>query len=168
MCTNATKTAASLMAAIEPTLKSLLSFTHLLNTPQGTAAIAAYDAALTAIQNWKSGTSAQNVLQLLAAFQSVFNVLPLPSTVQMLTNIILAGIETVIGVLTANSPAPAALEAGDATEEETRAMHQAHVAAATASKLPSWFRGSSVASGTLPQVNTRRLGKKRWKMVDSR
>ena len=141
MCKNAQSTAASLMAAIEPTLKAILSFTHLLNTPQGTAAIAAYDAALAAVQAWKSGTAAQNVLQLIEAFQSIFNALPLPSSVQTLANIILAGIETVIGVLTANSPAPAAVEAGDASAEETRAMHQAHVAAATASKVAELVPG---------------------------
>jgi len=43
MCTNATKTAASLMAAIEPTLKSILTFTNLINTPQGQDAIKAYE-----------------------------------------------------------------------------------------------------------------------------
>jgi len=133
MCTNATKTAASLMAAIEPTLKSLLTFTNLLNTPQGQAAIAAYDAALAAIQAWKSGTTAQNVLQLIGDFQTVFNVLPLPSTVITLTNIILAGIETVIGVLMANSPAPVAANESltPASAEETQAMYQAHVVADT-------------------------------------
>ncbi len=92
MCKNATATAASLMAAIEPTLKSLLTYTNLLDTPEGLAAIKAYDAALVAVQNWKSGTAAQNSLTLIGDFQVVFNTLPLPATVLTLTNIILAGI----------------------------------------------------------------------------
>ena len=54
MCKNATKTAASLMAAIEPTIKSLLAATGQLNTPNGVAAMNAYDAALAAIQAWQS------------------------------------------------------------------------------------------------------------------
>jgi hypothetical protein len=140
MCTNATKTAATLMAAIEPTLKSLLTYTGQLNTTAGQAAITAYDTALAAIQNWKSGTTAQEVLQLVQAFQSAFALLPLPANVEALGNIILAGIETVIGVISANSPAPApaaalAAHAEPASPEETQAMHQAHVIADTTAKL---------------------------------
>lgn len=140
MCQNATKTAASLMAAIEPTIKSLLTETGLASTPETVAALAAYDAALAAVQSWQSGTTAQNVLELIGDFQSVFNALPLPTTVQTLTNIILAGIETVIGVLTANSPAPAAPE-GAAEVEEPQAMHQAAVAADTVQKIHALVPG---------------------------
>ena len=135
MCKNATATAASLMAAIEPTLKSLLTYTNLLDTLEGLAAIKAYDAALVAVQNWKSGTAAQNALTLIGDFQVVFNTLPLPATVLTLTNIILAGIETVIGVLTANSPAPAAVGQATASPAQAQEMYQAHVAAETAAKV---------------------------------
>lgn len=139
MCTNASKTAASLMAAIEPTLKSLLSYTGLLTTPQGAAAIAAYEAAMTALEGWQSGTAAADILELMADFQTVFNAVPWPPGVSMLVNIILAGAEAVIGVLTANSPAPAGQ--GDATREETQAMHQAEVARETAAKVAALVPG---------------------------
>jgi hypothetical protein len=137
MCTNAAGTAASLFTAIEPTIKSLLSLEGLLNTPQGVAAIAAYDAALTALQNWKSGTTAQNVLQLIGAFQSVFNALPMPPMYSTLVNIVLAGVETVIGILTANSPAPVVAMPADAnaTLEERIAAYQAQVAKETEAKV---------------------------------
>jgi hypothetical protein len=134
MCVNPTKTAATLMAAILPTLKSLLTVLGLINTPQGIAAIDAYNAALTALQNWQGGTAAQNVLELLAAFQAVFNAIPLPAIDVVFGNIILAGIETVIGIVTGNSPAPAAL-AGTAAHEETQAMYAADVAVETAAKV---------------------------------
>lgn len=140
MCVNATKTAASLMAAIEPTLKSILAFTGQANTPAGLNAIAAYDAALAAIQAWKSGTTAENVLQLIGDFQQVFNALPMPANVSALVNIILAGVETVIGVLNANSPAPAA-PAGVAVHAEVRAMHQASVIADTTIKVAALVPG---------------------------
>jgi hypothetical protein len=133
MCKNATATAASLMEAIEPTIKALLTQTSLLNTPEGVAAINAYNAALVALQNWQSGTDAQNVLQLLAAFQAVFNTLPLPTSVQVLTNIILAGVETVIGVVTANSPAP--LSSAEEIHSEVQASHQVSVAIETAARV---------------------------------
>jgi hypothetical protein len=137
MCTNATKTSASLMQAIEPTLKSLLSFAGLLNTAAATAAINAYDSALAAIEAWTPGTTAHDVLQLVGDFQTIFSALPLPLTVETLGNIIMAGIETVIGVLTANSPAPAAIIAGteDATAEETQVAWQAHVVSQTTAKV---------------------------------
>lgn len=141
MCQAAAKTAASLMAAIEPTIKSLLTLTGQSNTPQGIAAIAAYDAALAALQNWQSGTPAQNVLELLAAFQSVFNALPLPTTFEVLANIVLAGIETVIGVLTANSPAPAAPAGATLAPADIQVAHQAFVAADTTAKVQALVPG---------------------------
>ena len=147
MCTNATKTAASLMAAIEPTLKSILTFTNLINTPQGQDAIKAYDAALAALQAWKSGTPAEDVLQLVGDFQQVFNALPMPANVSALVNIILAGIETVIGVVMANAPAPVTAAMPSlahslrASPEESHAMHQAHVIADTTAKVTTLVPG---------------------------
>jgi len=131
MCKNATKTAAALMAAIEPTIKALLTETNLLNTPNGIAAINAYDAALAAVRAWVPGTTAQVVLEAISAFQGVFAALPIPDNYKVLANIILGGVIAVIGVLTANSPAPA----GVASHPETQAMHQAAVAADTAVKV---------------------------------
>ena len=146
MCTKAAATAASLMAAIEPTIVSLLTLENLNNTTNGIAAITAYKAALIALQNWKQGTTAQNVLQLIGDFQTVFNTLPIPPTAQTLANIILAGVEAVIGVVTANSPAPTPAPAGaTATEEESTAAYQAQVAAATeaaVAKLVPHFKRS--------------------------
>jgi hypothetical protein len=124
------------MAAIEPTIKNLLTATNLITTPDGVAAISAYDAALAALQNWQSGTAAQEVLELIGDFQTLFNKLPIPPEYQMLGNIVLAGIETVIGVVTANSPAPAAPEGVEA-HAEAQAMHQAAVAADTTAKVQS-------------------------------
>ena len=140
MCKNASKTAASLMAAIEPTIKSLLTLTGKINTPEGIAAIAAYDAALTALQNWQSGTGTQEVLELIGAFQTAFDALPLPANVEVLANIILAGVETVIGVVTANSPAPPA-PAGLVAHAEVQAAHQVDVATATAAKVQTLVPG---------------------------
>ena len=57
MCTNANKTAASLMLVIEPTLKSLLTFTNLITTPEGQLVMDEYDAALT----WKTAFNGSRV-----------------------------------------------------------------------------------------------------------
>lgn len=140
MCTNATKTAADLMAAIEPTLKAFLSYENVLNTPEGQAAIAAFDSALTAVQNWQTGTPATEVLEVISAFTSAFAAvsgpLNLPPAVLLLVNVIAGGIEAVIGVLQANSPAPVvASVAGDASPEDVQRAHQDQVLIATSAKI---------------------------------
>jgi hypothetical protein len=123
------------MKAIEPTLTSLLEFLGLSNTPDGIAAINAYNAALTAVENWTPGTAAANALQLIGDFQTIFNTLPLPTTVTVLANIILAGIEAVIGVINANEPAPTAPAGTTATPEETQVHWQHAQVAATTAKV---------------------------------
>lgn len=145
MCKNAQGTAATLMAAIEPTLKSLLALAGV----DPTNFITQYDLALQAIQNWKSGTSAEVALEAIAAFQTAFNALPLPDTYKILANIILAGVETVIGVLSANSPVPNAPQAGDpvagdadaAPDEVITAHYQAGVAVTTTAKVTALVPG---------------------------
>ena len=143
MCKNAMKTAASVMAAIEPTIKNLLSLIGQTDTATGLAAIAAYNAALTALENWQSGTSAQTVLELISALQASFNAVtaavPISPAIQALVNVILAGIETVIGIVTANSPAPDSTEVP--AHAETQAMHQAAVAADTQAKVQALVPG---------------------------
>jgi hypothetical protein len=124
MCKNAVATVADLMGAIEPTLINLLTVTGIASTPQGAAAISAYNAALAAVQTWKPGTSAQDVIQVINAFTQVFNTLPIPGDAKSLADIISAGIVVVIGVLTGNSPAPAAsaLDAMADTEAKVKTL----------------------------------------------
>jgi hypothetical protein len=151
MCKNATATAASLMKAIEPTIQSILTLTGQANTQAGLAAIAAYNAALTALENWQSGTDATEVLELIGALQSalnaVFTAVPISPELQALINVILAGVETVIGVLTANSPAPPAETGTDigatqaAAPHDVQAAHQAFVAADTTAKVQALVPG---------------------------
>lgn len=105
MCKAAAATIADLMSAIEPTLVNLLTALGIADTPDGQSAISAFNAALTAVQNWKAGTSAQDVIQVIDAFTLVFNTLPFPAEVKSLADIISAGIVVVISVLTGNSPA---------------------------------------------------------------
>ena len=137
MCKNATSTAASLLGAIEPTLKSLLAITGQATTPDGIAAINAFDAAKTALAAWVPGTTSETVVQALEAFSSVFNVLPIPADAKILENIILAGVIAVLGVVKANSPAPPATEAvaTPASGEETQALHSLAIAQDTTEKV---------------------------------
>lgn len=130
MCKNAASTVASLMGAIEPTLVNLLTVLNIADTPQGEAAISAFNAALQALQNWKPGTSAEDVIQLINAFTDVFNALPIPADAKGLADIISAGIVVIISVLTGNSPA-----AVDAAAQ-ARVMDEAH--AKVAAMVPTF------------------------------
>jgi hypothetical protein len=145
MCKNATATAASLLQAIEPTIQSILTLTGQSSTTAGLAAIAAYNAALTALENWKSGTAAQTVLELVGAIQTalnaVFTSVTVSPAIQTLLNVIFAGIEAVIGVITANSPAPAAPAGSTAAADDLQALHQADVAVNTQAKVQSLVPG---------------------------
>jgi hypothetical protein len=140
MCVNATKTAGALLAGIKPTIVAILAATGLTNTAGGLALIAAFTAAQTALQNWVSGTAAQDVIEALTAIQTVFSALPLPATVLLFSKIILGGIIAVIGIVTANSPAPAPPVGFDA-HEDTQVMHQAEVAASTAAQVEALVPG---------------------------
>ena len=124
MCKNATQTAAALMTAIEPDLKSLLTLLGIASTPNGASAIAAYDAALAAVKAWVPGTTAQTVVEAIDAFTQVFNVLPIPADAKTLATLIASGVEAVIAVLTANSPAP--VSTSSETPEVTAAAQEIH------------------------------------------
>lgn len=147
MCKNATKTAASLMSAIEPTLINLLTLLGIANTPDGQSAIAAYDAALKAVENWVPGTTAQDVVETINAFTQIFNMLPIPSDAKMLADLISAGLITVIGVLTANAPAPTTHAQG---HEEVQAAHVALVAHDTATAVEALVPGFKRSIFTSP------------------
>jgi len=135
MCKAAQSTVAALMAAIEPTLVNLLTILGAASTPEGQAAIAAYNTALQAVENWKPGTTSQDVIQVISAFTQVFNTLAqslhLPPEAAALVDTISAGIAVVIGIISGNSPAPAT--PADATPEEAEAAVHIHGHAVMAS-----------------------------------
>jgi len=137
MCKNATSTAASLMNTVEPMIINLLTLEGLATTPDGVAAINAFNAAKTALSNWTSGSTATVVVETMNAFTAVFQTLPLPADAKGLESVILAIIESIIGVLTANSPAPAPVttEIVSASTEEIQAAHVNTVVNDTTAKV---------------------------------
>lgn len=124
MCKNASSTVAALMAAIEPTLVNLLTVLGIADTTQGQAAITAYNAALQAVEDWKSGTTSQDVIQVINAFTAVLDTLPIPEDAKGFADVISAGIVVVIGILTGNSPAAADAEAQKKVQSDAIAKVQ--------------------------------------------
>lgn len=146
MCKKAAETAGALMTGLEPELQSLLTALNLANTTEGIAALTAYKTAAVALTNWTSGTVAQDVIEALDAFETVFDALPIPTAYVVYGNLILAGITTIIGIVTANSAVTttstaAVAEDEAATPEETTAMFQAHVASKTTAKVQTLVPG---------------------------
>ena len=136
MCVNAQKTIINLMAEIEPSIVALGNEAGISTNPLFETAVAEYNVALKAVEAWTSGTAAQEVIEVVNDLEAGIDVLPIPAAVQTLANIILAGIATVVAVLSANSPAPVAAipttdaePLPDATPEEAQGLHQAAVAA---------------------------------------
>lgn len=129
MCKEAEKSAAAILSAVEPDLVQLLTIEGIASTPDGQSAIAAYNALDTALQNWVPGTGAQVAIEAANAFTAVFQTLPIPVEAKGLEALISGAIVTVIGILNANSPAPAGVpqvahaEAiADHTEEQVTAL----------------------------------------------
>ena len=129
MCTQAEKTAVAVLAAEEGELKNLLTFIGQANTPLGISVYTAYTTAVTALQNWVPGTAAAEASQIVTAFLNVFNQLPIPSEIQGLADLIGAAVQTVLGILEANSPAPAAT--GTVATPEAQELHAHAVEAKT-------------------------------------
>lgn len=107
MCANPKATAEALLAAGEPDVENLLTIIGVANTPDGIAAINAYKAAEVAVADWTPGSTAADVTQVVNAFTHVFNTLPIPEDAKLLENAISALIVGVLGVISANSQAPA-------------------------------------------------------------
>lgn len=111
MCENVASQLGNLMTGIEPTVISLETMLGVINTPDGQASIAAYNAALEAVENWKPGTDAQTVIQLIAAFTKTIDAISasglIPPEATGLINIIAAGVTIVVSILTGNSPVAA-------------------------------------------------------------
>jgi len=145
MCQNAQGTAVSLLTAIEPTIKNLLTVTGVINTDEGNQIITYYDAALAAVKNWQNGTPAQNAIQAINDLQEALPLLPIPALYQALLSVILAGITTVLGVLSANSPAPLSTDPADgiptAEPHEIQAAHQAKIAVDTTAEVEKLVPG---------------------------
>jgi hypothetical protein len=108
MCQNAEKTVYEVLAAEEPTIKSILTLEGVADTPAATNALTAYDQALADLQSWVPGSPSQDAIEVLDDAQEAITALgPLvPQPYGILLQTALAGIVLAIGMVTGNSPAP--------------------------------------------------------------
>jgi hypothetical protein len=125
MCENAAKTVGSVLKAAEPDLRDILTITGVAGTPQAAAALQAYDQAETDLLNWTQGDAPEEAIQILTDAQAAVSALTplIPTTDALLINVVLAAIIVAIGIVTGNSPAPAAVHEG-VTPEMVQADHE--------------------------------------------
>lgn len=126
MCQNAEKTVYEVLAAEEPTIKSILTLEGVANTPAATNALAAYDLALTNLQSWVPGSPSQDAIEVLDDAQTALADLgPLiPQPYGILLQAVLAGIVLAIGMVTGNSPAPATVPPQGVSAKEVQQNHE--------------------------------------------
>ncbi len=136
MCKNAQGTASALFIAIIPTIKSLMAIAGVSADTQ-TQVIQTLNEISADIQNWKQGTTADNIIQALQDVSALLSGV-IPPNYAVLLNVVIAGITAVIAVLKANSPAPIS-QLG--AHPEAQAMHQADVAATASAKVTELVPG---------------------------
>lgn len=131
MCKNAESQVLNIAQVSESTIIILLTEAKVITTAQGQTIQTDFTAAITAIQNWKAGTPATDISEIITAIQSNLQLIPIPAPLNLLIPAALAGLQTILSLLGANSPAPVA--AGVEATTEAVAAHQmfhAHAVAA--------------------------------------
>lgn len=128
MCPNPQGTAYGVMVGLRPEIVNILTLEGVANTTEATTVLSEYDVSANAIKNWKAGSAADDVLQVIAVFQAAVAALGplLPIQDALLVNAILAAVAVVIGIIKANSPAPPAPAESTVSAEENQ-FHHANV-----------------------------------------
>jgi hypothetical protein len=148
MCANAEKTIGNVMEAIEPDVVELLTIEGISGTPNGVAAIDAYNAAEQAALNWVPGTTAETVTEAINAFTDIFNTLPFPATAKGIVDAISAGIAMVVSIIAGNSPPPVAGASLEAHVEAVSVAAEAQVTKLTGYKPSFWDKARAFAGDT--------------------
>lgn len=131
MCANAEAQVINIAQVAETTTISLLTESKLISTTQGTTITSYFSTLITDLKAWKSGTPATNILQVVQDIQALLPSLPIPAPFNLLVPVALGGLETILTLLGANSPAP--VEAGvEATTEALAANQELHAHATAA------------------------------------
>jgi hypothetical protein len=125
MCQNIEKTVLNLMVAEEPEVKAILSIAGVVDTPAATAALNAYNEAITDLETWTPGTASQEAIELIEDAETAFDALPIPTTDKVLVDAVIAVFITAIGLISGNTavPTPTTLPEG-VTAADVQVNHQ--------------------------------------------
>jgi hypothetical protein len=102
----------------ESTAINLLTESKLISTAQGQVVSGYYSTLIADIKNWKSGTPANDIEQIVQDIEAILPALPIPAPFNVLVPIALGGLTTILTLLGANSPAP--------TPDESTVPAEAH------------------------------------------
>lgn len=177
MCTKAEQQVGNLLVAEEPMLVNLLTELNVINTPVGQALITGYDQAATAVESFKPGTGAQEVIEVVQQADTAFNALakdlPIPPIFTGLADIISAGLTAALSLVAGNSTPPtvttstsavASAAILEAHQKQTLKTGLAAVETKTGYKPSHWEMGRAALGDTNVAANAI---KSRWnKKVD--
>jgi hypothetical protein len=138
MCKNAESQVLNIAKVSESTIVSLLTQANLISTSQGQTIQTDFTAAITAIENWKSGTPATEILEIVQGIMSNLQLIPIPAPFNLLVPAALAGLETILGLLGAN-------ESTASTTDAPASAAQAHVIAAASQQQVAKLTGYKVS-----------------------
>jgi hypothetical protein len=137
MCQSGLQQVGELATALEPEIVTFETITGTINTPDGQAAIKAYDALAADLKNWAPGSSTGQVVEeAIVAFTDVFQTLPVPDSAKLIEGVIEAGVITILGFVQAHPAVPPTPPAGSTIAPgDALAAHQAHVVAETTARI---------------------------------
>lgn len=110
MCKQSEAQVLNVVKASESTIITLLTEAKLISTAQGQTIETDFEALIADVQNWKSGMPADAAMQVVQDIETALPLLPIPPPYNILVPVALAGLTTILTLLGANSPAPAAIE----------------------------------------------------------
>lgn len=140
MCANAEQQLINIAQVTETTAISLLTESKLISTTQGTTITSYFSTLITDLKAWKSGTPATNILQIVEDIAALLPSLPIPAPFNLLVPVALGGLETILTLLGANSPAPVTAATEGAVPElapHLQSLHANAVAVAGEAKVES-------------------------------
>lgn len=145
MCQSALEQVGALATALEPDLVDFETAIGVSGTTSGQAAITAFDTLAADLKNWTPGSSTgQTVEEAVAAFNDVFQTLPIPTEAKGIEGVIEAGVAVILGFVVAHPPTTPAAAPADSnlSPADTLAAHQAETVAAVTAKVqklvPGW------------------------------
>lgn len=135
MCKAAETQVLNIAQSVESTVISLLTETKLISTAEGQTISSDLGVLLTDIANWKSGTPATDIEQVVNDIEAALPALPIPAPFNLLIPIALGGLTTILTLLGANSPAPAPAAVPAELTAQVQTLHAHSVAAAGEAKV---------------------------------
>ena len=143
MCEKAAQTAGELMTNLEPEFVQLLTIEGIVDTPDGVAAVNAFNSASKLLAAWTPGTSpSATLIEAIEDVQTVFNGLPLPDVDKSLAGVVSATLVIILGLVKGKAtPAPSAIAASNGDGSAAQTIHENAIEASVTTQVQTLVPG---------------------------